>query len=448
MVMILSTETVQRAPIAHLEDLFNRYPDLNAEVILKEACQQAGFYITKAAVDIGKGEILKTYHLFSWDPGRLDDMEDSQAPVKLPNTITVHGGPYGLRPTIMRPRINPASPFLIDAVDGVPYIMDRETRQVIAEIKPWPRVPLEYFSRAFPDGTAYAHVVGERGDAIVFRQCLYWGPEHECKFCDINENARTKRLLGQVSTIQPKNPDQVGDAAFALVKLEDSDKLPAEALPLWQYKNSIHLNGGTIIDKMKRQTEQEFYLSFVAAIRERVGNDASIVLQSVPWTRDLEQHAKDVGVTSRTSNFEVWDPGLFNVISPGKAGHIGRDEWIRRMLDQVDVFGVGNVTPGFVAGVEMAQPWGFKTVRDAVRSTTEGMEFFMSHGIVVRPISWCVEALSALGGQTAVPVDYFLQIDRAWSELYQKYDLPPQSHQPIGPGRNYYPNSAAWDVDF
>ena len=58
-------------------------------------------------------------------------------------------------------------------------------------------------------------------------------------------------------------------------------------------------------------------------------------------------------------------PGLVlygGTIAPGKYRYIatdqwsGRDEWIRRLLGQVEVFGVGNVAPGFVAGVEMAQP--------------------------------------------------------------------------------------------
>ena len=117
------------------------------------------------------------------------------------------------------------------------------------------------------------------------------------------------------------------------------------------------------------------------------------------------------------------------------------------MLGQVEVFGVGNVAPGFVAGVEMAQPWGFKTVSQALRSTAEGMEFLMSHGVVLRPISWCVESLSALGGQTEPPIEYFIELDRTYHEIWRKYDLPPQHYHPVGPGRNRYPNSGAWDME-
>lgn len=113
----------------------------------------------------------------------------------------------------------------------------------------------------------------------------------------------------------------------------------------------------------------------------------------------------------------------------------------------MDIFGEGNVCSGFVAGVEMAHPWGFKTVEEAVRSSTEGMEFFMSHGIVVRPISWCVEGLSDLGGQPPPPTDYFIQIDRNWFEIWLKYNLPPHAmFSEMGPGVNSYPNSGAMDM--
>lgn len=440
--MAITAEPPALSRAEHLERLFKRYPDVNAEVIIKEDTQREGFAFTKEAIDFGKGEVLKTYHLFSWDQGQLQEMEDRQAPVKLPNSMEVFGGPYGLRPTVMRPRINPKSPYLIDVVDGNLLILVRVTRQVIAEISPWHKPPLEYFSKRFPDGTPYPQVLEENGGCIAFRQCQYWGPEEECRYCDINQNARAKRQLGQVAQIIPKKPEEVAEAAFHLYVLEDWD-----GVPRYQRPSFIHLNGGTIEHKLLGMTEQEFYLGLAAAIRGRIANKVPIQLQTVPWTRDQEKRAREEGVTGRSSNFEVWDERLFKIICRGKARHIGREEWIRRMLDQVDVFGVGNVVPGFVAGVEMAQPWGFKTVEQAVASTREGMEFFMSHGIVVRPISWCVEALSALGGQIPPPVDYFIQIDRNWYELYLKYDLPPQDYQPIGPGRNVYPNSGAWDME-
>ncbi len=442
MVAILTSERQGTSRLDHLEALMRRYPDVNPEVIVKEDTQREGFLISQAAIDYGQGAVLRSYQLFSWDQSPLSAMEDQKAPIKLPNHLDVEGGPYALRRTIMRPRINGRSPYLIDVVEGAPKILDRATRQVVADIRPWHKPPLEYFNQTFSDGTPFPQVMDETGYSIVFRQCQHWGPEEECKFCDINENARTKKLLGQVASIVPKKPEQVAICAHHLYELEDWSRWPDYIAPYY-----LHLNGGTVTQKLQGKEEHEFYLQYVDAIRARIGYRVSVEIQTAPWPKRLEKIAHERGTTSRSSNFEVWDPRLFHVICPGKERYMGRDEWLRRMVDQVDIFGVGHVVPGFVAGVEMAQPWGFKTVGEAVRSTTEGMEFFMSHGIVVRPISWCVEALSALAGQTPPPVDYFIQIDRNWYDLYRKYSLPPQHGHAIGPGKNTYPNSGAWDME-
>ena len=171
--MLLGVEHEVKPREEQIEALFKRYPDVNAEVIVKEDAQREGFMFTNEAINFGGGEVLKTYHLFSWDQGRLDKMDDQKAPIKLPNVIEVHGGPYQLRRTIMRPRINPSSPYLIDVVDGVPRILDRASRELIADVKPWGKPPLDYFKKQFSDGTPFPHVLEERGDCIVFRQCQY-----------------------------------------------------------------------------------------------------------------------------------------------------------------------------------------------------------------------------------------------------------------------------------
>ena len=147
------------------------------------------------------------------------------------------------------------------------------------------------------------------------------------------------------------------------------------------------------------------------------------------------------------ANFEVWDKRLFEIICPGKDRFIGRDEWIRRTVESVDVLGESCQAPGMVAGVEMAQPWGFKTVEEAVRSTSEGLDFLMSHGVVPRLINWCIEPLSALGGHPVVPLDYYVQTDLAWHETFKKYRLGhTPGFGPLGPGRAVISNGAYADV--
>src|SRR5437870_8717848 len=94
------------------------------------------------------------------------------------------------------------------------------------------------------------------------------------------------------------------------------------------------------------------------------------------------------------------------------------------MCEAVEVFGPGNVQPSFVSGVEMARPHGFQTVDEAVKSSSGGFEYLMSHGILPRPQQWRREPSTALcreAEQSPVPLEFYIQSTRDWYELYQKY---------------------------
>ena len=79
---------------------------------------------------------------------------------------------------------------------------------------------------------------------------------------------------------------------------------------------------------------------------------------------------------------------------------MGREEWHRRIFDAAEVFGPRYVIPNFVAGVEMAKPYGFATVDEAIASTTEGLDYFMSRGVTPRFTTWCPEPTTPLGSRT------------------------------------------------
>ena len=419
-----------------LEALFKKYADVPMEVVVKCELIRNGFCFTRAALDLDPRH--KDYQLFSWDKSSVEDMEDQQAPVKLPDCIELKGGPYNLRRIRMRPIIDMQSPYLVDLVDGVNVVMDKVTREPIVDLLPFTKEP-EYGALKFEDGTLYRNIIALDGDCIIFRQCQYWGPKNECKYCDINANAVKKMKLGQVPDIKVKSVEKVAEAARALFSDETFDP--------YHRPHHIHLNGGSITGELKGLKEFDFYVRYAEAIVEKVGNRWPIILQTSPFEKELEKEIRKIGNITRMSNYEVWDKDLFEIICPGKAKNISRDDWIRMVVDQVDVYGEGNVCPGFVAGVEMAGPWGFKTVEEAVKSTTEGMDFFMSRGVVVRPLHWVVEALSALGGQEPPPVDYYIQIDRNWFELWSKYNLPPVvGLMQVGPGLNWFHATGAFDM--
>jgi hypothetical protein len=116
-------------------------------------------------------------------------------------------------------------------------------------------------------------------------------------------------------------------------------------------------------------------------------------------------------------------------------------------VDSAEVFGPENVIPNFVGGVELSEPWGFKTVKEAIRSTGEGLEFFMSKGIVPRFTAWCPEPYTTLGTQAGPPLEYFCELLTTWKEIFEKYNLPtPPGYGEPGPGKAVFSVSAFMDV--
>jgi hypothetical protein len=75
----------------------------------------------------------------------------------------------------------------------------------------------------------------------------------------------------------------------------------------------------------------------------------------------LQRIHDETGVMSYTADIEVLDEALFSHHCPGKAEWVGYEEWKRRLVRAVDVFGPGRVNTGIVAGIELAPPYGSAT---------------------------------------------------------------------------------------
>jgi hypothetical protein len=98
--------------------------------------------------------------------------------------------------------------------------------------------------------------------------------------------------------------------------------------------------------------------------------------------------------------------------------------------------------------VETCQPYGFKDIDAAVKSTTEGINYLMSRGVVVRFNHWNVSPLSDLVGNTPPSLDYFIRINLAWCEACVKYCIPPpRDLGPVGPGLATRGHGGYMDMD-
>jgi hypothetical protein len=440
--------------IEDLERCFRKYPDVPEEVIIKEDCLRHGISWSAPALEAsGKAEAqTKAYFLFQFDRSSRSNMQLDET-VRAPEEIKIHGGEYKLKDTVIADHLSADSPYLVDMIDGRMQLCDRSDGNLkpITEVKV--RIPPRYYHKTLPSGTPYWEIGAATMWAwnifiTVLRNCQHWGPKEECKFCDLNANLRELKKLGRVYVVE-KSLEEVSTViaeAFADYRGDPPTEAEEFESVMERGPHRVLFSGGTITTQIHGKRDADFYIPYVEAARSLIGGRFDITLQSTAYDKEDCRLISKAGATSHCANFEVWDERLFAIICPGKNRVYGRDTWIKRLLDSVDVFGEGNVFPGFVAGVEMAKPWGFEKVEDAVKSTTNGMEYLMSHGVIPRPITWCVEPLSALRDQSIVQLDYLIEIDRNWYELWTKYGLPIPSREPIGTGRGRYPNGAYCDM--
>ena len=180
----------------------------------------------------------------------------------------------------------------------------------------------------------------------AFRLCQYFGAQEECQFCDINENYRQQKKSGRPYT-SIKSVEEVMEALEIIASM-DTDARPIR-LP-------------AVVSRAVWMGSPRSIFMFVTRRRSRSDGLAggSAKWSCKPFPKDEVQRLYDAGVQVYHPNFEIWDKRLFELYCPGKARYIGRDEWIRRILDAAAIFGPDRVIPNFVAGVEMAPPAGFR----------------------------------------------------------------------------------------
>ena len=105
--------------------------------------------------------------------------------------------------------------------------------------------------------------------------------------------------------------------------------------------------------------------------------------------------------------------------------------------------------PNFVAGVEMAKPFGFETVDEAIASTTEGLDYFMSRGITPRFTTWCPEPTTPLGRDNpdGAPLEYHIRLLEAYRDTVEKHGLkPPPGYGVAGAGNAVFSVSSFMDA--
>ena len=418
-----------------VEELIARYPEVPPEAVLKEDLLRTGMaFDDDALTDNLDGAVKpKSYFIFSFDQKPLTEL-GAAATQRPPEEIALTDGPWELHRTIVSVRVNPESPYRVDRQ----LRLSLEGRH-LADVT-LPPMP-EYYRHALSNGKTVMETAPtiEWGYLIyltVLRLCQYFGAHEECGFCDINHNWRQHKKAGRPYTgVKP-----VEDVLEALELIDRHDDGVTHAYTL---------TGGSVTSTVDGLAEADFYGRYAQEIEQRFPGRwiGKVVAQALP--KADAQRFKDYGISIYHPNYEVWDKRLFSLISPGKERYVGREEWHRRILDAAEVFGPANVIPNFVAGVELARPFGFETIDEAIASTVEGLDFFMSHGVAPRFTTWCPEPTTPLGRDNpgGAPLEYHVRLLGQYREALSRHGLrPPPGYGEPGLGKAVFSVSSFMDV--
>ena len=427
--------------LSELNIWIERYKNLPSEAIIKMDILRLGLNfdinsIEKSQTYINQNYKIKDYFIFTFDHEPIKNQPE-KIRFKMPEEIKINLGPFNLKDTVISVRFDKSSPYTIRFFQEN-FILTYNNEHLANVIFP-PLPP--YYNNISKSGKKPGEIapVIEWGYLIyltVFRNCQYFGQEEECAFCDINHNYRQQKNASRPYT-GVKSLSEILEALEWIAKLDNV----AEAYTI---------TGGSIIKTLKNKNETDFYFEFAKGIEEKFPKRWISKIVTQAWEKDKLIPFKEIGIEIYHPNYEVWDERLFKLLCPGKEAFIGRETWIKRIIEAAEIFGPQGVIPNFVGGVEMSKPFGYKEIKDAINSTQIGLDFFMSHGIVPRFTTWCPEpytTLSNLEKQDGAPLEYFLELLSIWKYTFEKYKLPiPRGYGKAGPGNAVFSVSAFMDV--
>lgn len=388
----------------NLIEAFEAYTDIAKPIVIKSDMVRLGVQFSQAALnEVRKIEGIrwKGYSLFSFD-----STEAVVAQQKIPYLVFLDDGTDD--GTLVQVRLAAKSPYLVDFVDN--EFVVKWNSEKVAKIARFGNKG-KFTERVTEDGIPYEAYVYTVGDdelfAMLNKHCEFFSTGDQCLFCDLTPHAVEQKKGGEAMVLR-KEADRVAEVLDV-------------ALHEKQYRH-IMTSGGTILSTYQGMTEVEWYCYMLNTIRERILAWYPACLQIGALDDEGWKKLYDTGIPTVQPNIEVWDKRLFDIICPGKSKVVGYDQWIKRTINAVKYWGVGNVNPNFVGGVEMAQPFGFQRWEDAVKSTLSGFDFLMGNGVLPRQGDfWCIEPKSKLAGQSPPPLEYYLELGRGYLELRERH---------------------------
>ena len=263
-------------------------------------------------------------------------------------------------------KINKDSPYEIKRSNNKKYHLfcgDKNFGEIRFTKRP------KYADLKTSDGQECQYMLMQRGPFCLlvspFDMCAYFKTGEACKYCILSPAMDLGIKRKQIDAFpDPKIlAEAVEIACREDVKLQD-----------------LKLCGGALYNLKK---EAEYYKKCLEAILERIDPPEEITIFSQAFDKEDQRDFKEMGVTNVIFNLEVWNERLWSELLPGKAKAVGREEWIKRLEDGVEIFGRGHVGSSFVAGFECAPKPGFLSQEEAFNSYLTAFEYLIKRDIYI-----------------------------------------------------------------
>ena len=395
----MSLAVATRSRSSQLDEVLARHPEVPRLIAVKIDAQRRGVHYTDravAAVDPERHQLRGSY-LFGSRDAQLTPLPES---LLLRDGTTILTDPTPLE----------QDPYLVDFLDGRFWLTDGEER--IESVELWPKPA--YYDRTTSSGIPMKYVVTARPQRLnIFQSsaCHFWGNGNGCKFCDINSHSKQQKAeLGIPTRLRPEDVAETIAAA-----LEEPGRFTGICLTA-----GTDFRGAELFD-----SEVDHYVELLQAVgtKFRTPRFPSQLIGTAFNERQLERLHRETGLTSYTSDLEVLSERIFQWVCPGKAEKVGYQEWKRRVVAAVGIFGRGNVGTGLVGGVELAKPNGFESEDEALGVTLEEAEDLASKGVTTVYIVWVPRPGSEFREQRNASLDYYVRLAKGLHAIRAKYRL-------------------------
>jgi hypothetical protein len=373
-----------------LETFATRFPDLPATVMLKVDLLRQG-------VRLGAPKVGSRHYHHHDERGQkaVDPRAHLQGSVVFPDGTTVFVAH------------NPASPYAIHVGDAGLELTEGPDEDAIPITALAPGGRFQWTaartSQNTPFGAVFSQSLGGTcGPLAIFllRYCEFVKDDQECRFCSWVRMGRSHEVRPNVEDMR-------------------------EALSgIWAEQQSIGylaFSGGSLFNRTK---EADAFLRYMEAARDTGVSLPTTVAAIQALDRIDSARLRAAGFDYACYSMEVWDAEAWEAVLPGKARSVGRDHWMRCLIDAVEEFGPGRVLSNFVAGVETAVPGLYRSPTDAAERTLAGMRWCYEHGIYPKLAIWIVSGGAAFAGRPPAPLEYYAHLLRGRQQLYGEFDLP------------------------